>query len=415
MLALPIPQTISLTITTECGSRCPHCYLVETDEIGRHRLSVADVENVVEDAAKNGVHMMVVSGGDPLRHPDLDPILRTIRRHRILPLLGISGDYLLSAHIALLTELGIPCVQVSLDSATASLHDSRRGIGSFRNVMANVERLQNAGILVNIAACLSMENRSELVPLLDLAKQLDIHKVKIAFYEQVGPIQGATVIPESTRAKLLSLTKHFADANDWSDRVVVLGYDFHSGERLPTRAMGRPPIVVTADGTLRSGEDGPGFGHLREANTLSYQYRAWLSERISNYFDAVISLHSSHLGIRSILDVNEGLPCNGIVFAEGGLHTVLIRDGLDWPLDQFTVLHELGHIATGTLRANVQREYRADDERMANLWALECIRPVIRPDEFPYYVRDAKTSEHALYTRITQRLAGDVIPPTISE
>ncbi|VVD64025.1 hypothetical protein PIN31115_00241 [Pandoraea iniqua] len=333
----------------------------------------------------------------------------------MLPLLGISGDYLPAEHIELIAILGIPCVQVSLDAASAPLHDARRGTGSFHAVMENVVRLQSVGILVNIATCLSMETYTELAPLLHLAKKIGIHKIKVAFYETIGLIPGATTIPETTRKKLLLLTKRFADTNEWTNRVAVPGYDLQSGKRLSAADRGRLPIVVAADGTLRSGEDGPQFGHLSEINAPSYQYRRWLREQISIHLDTLISLHSTHLRVRKVLDVKEGLRCNGVVFAEGDQHTILIRNGLDWPLNRFTVLHELGHIATGTLRTNAQRHYRADDETSANLWALECLRPVIRTNEFPYYVRDANASEHALYTRIAHRLVGDLIPPTASE
>lgn len=411
MLPLPVPQTISLSITTDCSSRCPHCYLVETDQLGRHRLSLDSVTAVLDDGAKHGVCLVIVSGGDPLLHPDIEPLLRSIRAHRMLPLLGISGDQLSPEHLRMLVELGIPCVQVSLDAASAPFHDGRRRKGHFDAVHKNVRRLQRNGILVNLALCLSMENQCELIPLLTHAHKHGFNNIKLAFYGQVGSVAGAQTIPEVERRTLLKQAHEFAKSHGMGERIIAPGYSLSSAAPLAMASQGRPPIVVMADGTLRSGEDGPQFGHVGNASPMSWQYTSWLRSELERLIDTLVQQQCVSLGVEEVRRVCSTLPGNGLVFVDAKRAAILIRDDLQWPLDQFTVLHELGHLATNTLRRNVRSAYDATVETRVNLWALNVLHPYIRADEFAYYLHSAATSESQLYTRISHRLACDLIPP----
>ncbi|MDM8354844.1 radical SAM protein [Pandoraea communis] len=393
MLPLPIPQTISLSITTDCSSRCPHCYLVETDQLGRHRLSKETVVALLDDGVENGTCLVIVSGGDPLLHPDIESILCSIRSRRMLPLLGISGNQLSADHLSLLVTLGIPCVQVSLDAANAPFHDRRRGEGHFDAVHENVRRLQERGILVNLALCLSMENRRELIPLLAHAHKHKFYNIKLSFYEQVGPVAGAEVISEVIRRALLEQAWSFAQAHGMGERITAPGYSLATAAALPQASRGRPPIVVMADGALRSGEDGPCFGHIKNTLPMSRQYTAWLRSEIEQLLRTLVRQRCDAHGVYEVRRVCGALPCNGLVFVESKNAVIVIRDDLPWPLDQFTVLHELGHLATSTLRENVLNSYDPRIETLANLWALDVLRPYIRSDEFAYYLRDAAASQ----------------------
>lgn len=169
MDTLPLPPTLSLNITSMCSSRCHHCYLVEGNLLNKATLPMKQIIDVLDDAAANGVFMVVLSGGDPVLHSNFSEILKAIEIRSMLPLPGISGNILEANHLSGLKDANVPCVQVSLDAALPAVHDHYRGAGHFDAIKRNVATLRDSGIHTNLAICIRRENRDQLLPLVALA------------------------------------------------------------------------------------------------------------------------------------------------------------------------------------------------------------------------------------------------------
>ena len=87
-----------------------------------------------------------------------------------------------------LKEIGVFHVRVSIDGATANIHDSiRGGKGSFDRAVRAVEHLKNADIpLVSIAPTIMQENIHEIGELIDLASRLEVSEIQLVQMTDTG-------------------------------------------------------------------------------------------------------------------------------------------------------------------------------------------------------------------------------------
>ena len=72
----------------------------------------------VDSLARLGTTVTTISGGEPLLHPDLDEIIRHIRRNGILAGLITNGYLLTTDRIRRLNRAGLDHLQISIDNVT---------------------------------------------------------------------------------------------------------------------------------------------------------------------------------------------------------------------------------------------------------------------------------------------------------
>jgi radical SAM protein with 4Fe4S-binding SPASM domain len=108
-------------------------------------MSVKDVSYLIRQAAQAGFHKVVLTGGEPLAHPQRAELLAELiaLRTQIKP-----ARLVLRTNLAYATERGllekiVQCadqVVISLDGDEGS-HDGRRGAGAYARTVANLRRL----------------------------------------------------------------------------------------------------------------------------------------------------------------------------------------------------------------------------------------------------------------------------------
>jgi uncharacterized protein len=141
-------NNLYLHVTFACPLHCTHCYA----EAGPPRQGAMPVEHVsraCREASALGFRHAVITGGEPLVHPQRDALLDALAalRREVKPLLTV-----------LRTSLSVPAsdellrrVSCSTDQVVVSLdgdretHDARRGAGSYDLVVANLRRLVAMG------------------------------------------------------------------------------------------------------------------------------------------------------------------------------------------------------------------------------------------------------------------------------
>ena len=131
-------------VTYGCNLRCTHCY-ARSGPGESPAMAVDDVVSLVHQVAKAGFGKAVITGGEPLMHPQRDMLLDTLAglRQEIKPLQTVLRTNL-AYHLrpALLERLADSTDQVviSLDGDEAS-HDARRGVGTYARTVANLRAL----------------------------------------------------------------------------------------------------------------------------------------------------------------------------------------------------------------------------------------------------------------------------------
>src|SRR5256885_8816945 len=72
----------------------------------------------LDNLAELGASFVSISGGEPLLHPELDDIIRRIRRHGIIAGLITNGYLLTGDRIERLNRAGLEWLQISIDNVT---------------------------------------------------------------------------------------------------------------------------------------------------------------------------------------------------------------------------------------------------------------------------------------------------------
>lgn len=141
-------NNLYLHVTFCCPLRCAHCY-AEAGPPRQRAMPVAQIARACRDAAALGFRHAVITGGEPLVHPQRDALLDALAvlRGEVKPLLNVLRTSLsmdidddLLRRIACSTDE----VVVSLDG-NRETHDARRGAGSYDLVVANLRRLVELG------------------------------------------------------------------------------------------------------------------------------------------------------------------------------------------------------------------------------------------------------------------------------
>ena len=98
-----------------CNLACEYCN--EYDDFSKPVPTETMFERV-DKLAELGTSVITISGGEPLLHPDLDEIIRRIRKRGMIAGLITNGYLLVAERIQRLNRAGLEWLQISIDNVT---------------------------------------------------------------------------------------------------------------------------------------------------------------------------------------------------------------------------------------------------------------------------------------------------------
>lgn len=151
-------RSLHIEIANECNERCVHCYIPH--EYKTKSIDPALFYRTVEEGRDMNIINVTLSGGEPLLHKEIIGFLKRCRE------LDLSVNVL--TNLTLLTDTIIEemkknpllCVQTSIYSMDASIHDSITNVkGSFEKTKSNLLKLKGAGIPLQISCPVMKQNK----------------------------------------------------------------------------------------------------------------------------------------------------------------------------------------------------------------------------------------------------------------
>ncbi len=209
-LAFKPSRLVQWHITDECDQRCRHCYLFAEDA-GIECVStpydqlIRTLDSFTEYAAS--IHrypMPVISGGDPLLHPDFWRFAEELHR-RGLHWRMMGNPFHLDREVCRrLKALGCYRYQMSLDGLQP-YHDAMRRPGSFQATLDAIGLLNDAGIKSQLMATASRQNLEDILVCMDIAVKYRADVFQFARYCATSPEKAAESYPtpEEYRSFLL--------------------------------------------------------------------------------------------------------------------------------------------------------------------------------------------------------------------
>ena len=163
-------------MTHACDLKCAHCRAYARPERHPLELSTAEAFHLIDQIAEMRVPLFVLTGGDPLKRPDLMPIVQYAYRRGVRTSLTPSTTPLLVRDtIFKLKESGLMRLALSLDGSTNELHDTFRGVaGSYKRTLGAVGWCHEAGLPVQVNTTVSRRNLDDLDKLIQLLSSLRV-------------------------------------------------------------------------------------------------------------------------------------------------------------------------------------------------------------------------------------------------
>lgn len=251
----PKGPVVIWNLARRCNLTCRHCYSSSADRDFPGELSSAQIFAVMDDLRAFGVPVLILSGGEPLLHPDLLPIARRAKQQGFFVALSSNGTLIDAGNIGALAEVGFDYVGVSLDGLGASHDRFRRQIGAFDAALAGIRLCVAAGLKVGLRFTLTQDNAQDLPALLKLMDEEGLEKFYLSHLNYAGrgyTHRGDDAGHRITRDALeLLFTTAWQDAQRGGSRDFVTGNNDADGVYL-LRWLGvrRPDLTPRLAGLL---------------------------------------------------------------------------------------------------------------------------------------------------------------------
>jgi radical SAM protein with 4Fe4S-binding SPASM domain len=152
-----------VTITRECNLACPYCYQGLSKRRGRH-MSIEQISELFgKIASVNPDCYLIMTGGEPLMHPDIYEIFDLIDASQFRLTLLTNGIYIdskMAERIARMKRVDV--VQISLDGMTEDVSALSRGKGALSQIRAGIDEAIKAKLPWVLAPTLHDRNLHQI-------------------------------------------------------------------------------------------------------------------------------------------------------------------------------------------------------------------------------------------------------------
>lgn len=175
------PDTIQLSLTNVCNLKCKMCSVWSNPD-RKNELRKEEVLEIVDQAAEWGIPEINLCGGEPLLSGKCFGVIRHAKAKGMKVILTTNGTLIDPGTASELAGSGVDIVCISLDGATAAVHDSIRGVpGAYEKIIGGIralhsERTPGHPVTVLIFT-LHNDNLDEAVEYVRMAKELGVDAV----------------------------------------------------------------------------------------------------------------------------------------------------------------------------------------------------------------------------------------------
>jgi len=152
-----VPLAVGLEIGLSCQLNCRHCYNPEPRS--KERLSTDDVKKVSEDMKRMGTPFVIVTGGEPLAHPEFNKICEILAANGFAYKIFTNGYGMTKEIAKRLKELNCFLVAFTLFGADDKTHEYiTRTKDSFKRICNAIRFVKDSEINVAVTFFLMKHN-----------------------------------------------------------------------------------------------------------------------------------------------------------------------------------------------------------------------------------------------------------------
>ncbi len=194
-------------MTQACGLACRHCRAEAMPQPHPRELSHEESMAFLRQIPEFGqpLPQLILTGGDPLRRPDLYELIDEAGRLGISTSITPAATSMLSREVfAKLKEHGVEGIGLSLDGSTADRHDSIRGVpGTYDRTLQAMRWAGELELPLQINTLVSAETAPDLPAVFELLKQFRIARWSLFFLISVGRGKVLQPLPAAKAEELM--------------------------------------------------------------------------------------------------------------------------------------------------------------------------------------------------------------------
>ncbi len=187
------PMIVYWELTNACGLACRHCRATAIPDAAPGELSTAEALALLDDICGfagpgEALPHVVMTGGDPLRRPDLAELVAAASDRGIGVSLAPAVTPLLTRErIFWMRQIGIQAISLSLDGSTPARHDGVRMVpGTFQATLAALDTAAEAGLPVQVNTLVTATTAADLPAVFDLLSRHTLQQWSLFFLISIG-------------------------------------------------------------------------------------------------------------------------------------------------------------------------------------------------------------------------------------
>ena len=168
------PMLVIWEVTQACDLACVHCRASAQSQRHPHELTTGQGFRLLDEVRRFGEPLMVFTGGDPLKRPDLYDLIRHSVGLGLRTNVTPSATPLLTARaVEEFQKAGVARMAISLDGPDAATHDDFRGIpGTFERALFALRHARDIGLDTQLQTTVTRRNMARLPEVAEIAKEV---------------------------------------------------------------------------------------------------------------------------------------------------------------------------------------------------------------------------------------------------
>ena len=168
------PMLVIWEATQACDLACVHCRASAQSERHPAELTTEEGYKLLDEIRSFGDPLMVFTGGDPLKRPDLYDLIRHSVKIGLRTNVTPSATPLLTpAAIDGFKAAGVTRMAISVDGHDAASHDDFRGIpGTFDRAMLALRHARDIGLDTQFQTTVTKRNMAHLPEIAEIVKEV---------------------------------------------------------------------------------------------------------------------------------------------------------------------------------------------------------------------------------------------------
>lgn len=181
----PAPVVI-WNLVRRCNLTCKHCYSISADKDFPGELTTDQIYSTMDDLKRFRVPVLILSGGEPLLHPDIFDIAKRAKAMGFYVGLSSNGTLIDEKNIDRIAECDFNYVGVSLDGIRETHDKFRRLDGAFEASMRGIRLCRDLGLKIGVRFTMTQDNAHDLPGLLKLVEDEGIDRFYFSHLNYAG-------------------------------------------------------------------------------------------------------------------------------------------------------------------------------------------------------------------------------------